>query len=100
MTEKDSSNPFTGKVKGQCECRPSFLFCTACSPDAKILAAGGWEPAFEGEVLLWDAATGMLKAKIERHDKKVNCVAFSPDGNTLASGSDDGTVKLWDVSGL
>jgi WD40 repeat protein len=26
-------------------------------------------------------------------------VAFSPDGKTIATGSDDGTVKLWNLEG-
>jgi len=33
----------------------------------------------------------------EGHSGWVNSVAFSPDGKLLASGSDDNTIKLWDV---
>ena len=27
----------------------------------------------------------------------VTCVAFSPDGNTMVSGSEDNTLRLWDM---
>jgi WD40 repeat protein/predicted Ser/Thr protein kinase len=31
------------------------------------------------------------------HSKAVSCVAISPDSQTLVSGSDDGTVKAWEL---
>ena len=64
------------------------------SPDGLTLASG-YE---NGDVLLWDVATGTRKATLERHTNVVNSVAFSLDGTTLASTSWDDTVHLWDAA--
>ena len=65
----------------------------AFSPDGTTLASGAL-----GVTGLWNVATGALIAAFEGHTDLVWSVSFSPDGTTLASGSEDGTVKLWDVS--
>jgi len=33
------------------------------------------------------------------HEASVNSVAFAPDGQTIVSGSDDKTIRLWDLQG-
>jgi RNA polymerase sigma factor (sigma-70 family) len=73
----------------------------AFSRDGKTLAAGGagggsWfaDPA----VRLLDATTGNQLRVLRGHGGRVNAVAFGPDGKTLFSGSQDGTVRQWDVA--
>ncbi|KAF8729839.1 hypothetical protein AX14_005937 [Amanita brunnescens Koide BX004] len=36
--------------------------------------------------------------QLQGHDGSVNSVAFSPDGTKITSGSDDKTIRVWDVS--
>lgn len=47
---------------------------------------------------LWDQCQGDQLAILGSHDWIVTCAAFSPDGALLATGSEDHTVKIWDVA--
>ncbi|EHA8592211.1 putative protein SPA1-RELATED 3 [Cocos nucifera] len=54
---------------------------------------------FEGIVQVWDATRGQVLVEMREHEKRVWSVDFSlADPTKLASGSDDGTVKLWNIN--
>jgi WD40 repeat protein len=65
----------------------------AFAPTGTVLAV-----ATEESVRLWEVATGHPLRRLRGHGKSVGSIAFHPSGRWLVSGSDDGTVRLWDVS--
>ena len=73
----------------------NWVYSLAFSPDGRTVASGSTE-GWDGKVHLWDVATGQ-DVTLDGHEGSVVAVAFSRDG-TVASGSQDATVRLWDVA--
>jgi WD40 repeat protein len=67
------------------------ILSVSFSPDGERLAIAD----SNGEIRIWDLATGQSMLVIKAHDAWVWSIAFSPDGRLLASASDDNTVKIW-----
>jgi len=68
------------------------VFSVSFSTDGQALASAGKD----GDVRIWDAATGAAERVLSGHTTEATCVVFSPSNQLLASGSEDRTVRLWD----
>jgi serine/threonine protein kinase len=80
------------------------LNSVAIAPDGRVLL-GTWKEIFElGKqpkvihvVALWNPTSKEDPLTFVGHEKDITCVAFSPQGNRAISGSEDQTVRLWDL---
>jgi len=62
------------------------------SPDGKLIAATSGNT-----IKLWDS-TGTLIHTFTGHTAQVNCLSFSSDGKRLVSGSNDATIRIWNIN--
>lgn len=68
-------------------------FPLGLSPDTKTLATTGGN----NQVTLWDLAGSQQPSGFSGHEAAVVTAMFSPNGRILATGSEDGTLRYWDV---
>ncbi|GAB4845207.1 hypothetical protein Ancab_038618 [Ancistrocladus abbreviatus] len=67
----------------------------ACDASGGLLATAG----ADRKVLVWDVDGGFCTHYFKGHKGVVTCIMFHPDPNRLLlfSGSDDATVRVWDL---
>ena len=66
----------------------------AFSPDGQRAAS----VAGDGQIVLWDAASGEEIIRHEGDWGMVGGVAFSPDGQFIVTASEDGIIRRWAVA--
>jgi WD40 repeat protein/serine/threonine protein kinase len=63
------------------------------------LIASGYRSSWseDGRVRIWDGKTEAAPRILDGHRRATCALACNPDGTILASGSDDRSIKLWDL---
>eukprot|EP01012_Entosiphon_sulcatum_P065958 TRINITY_DN95015_c0_g1_i1.p1 TRINITY_DN95015_c0_g1~~TRINITY_DN95015_c0_g1_i1.p1 ORF type:complete len:519 (-),score=76.71 TRINITY_DN95015_c0_g1_i1:37-1566(-) len=70
--------------------------CLAAAPDGVWLAGG----LARGSVVLWHVDSGEMVRILDAHYKAVTTLMFTPDGAFLVTGSEDCSLKVWNMAEL
>jgi WD40 repeat protein len=76
-----------------------IMLAAAFSHDGLMLAVGTYDGR-DRAIKVVDVASGTVLKTFLGHFDHVQSLAFAPDDTELISGSDDCTVRVWDLSGL
>lgn len=92
-------NTDTGEEIKKIEGFADRVVAIAFSPDGKLIATAGGPPTEEGEVRIYEIASGKLLHDLKgAHSDTAFGVSFSNDGKMLASCGADKFVKVYDVA--
>eukprot|EP01083_Nonionella_stella_P012649 35816_1 len=72
------------------------LYCAALHPKRgrKMFVSGSLDDLW---ARVWNYDSGVEVGTQRGHHGPVRCIAFAPDGQSYATGSEDGTIRIWDV---
>ncbi|KAF6173196.1 hypothetical protein GIB67_028494 [Kingdonia uniflora] len=73
----------------------------------KALSGSKWHPrehivlagSADSNVWMWNADTSTYLLMFSGHRDNVTCGDFTPDGNTVCTGSNDTSLRIWNLNG-
>lgn len=90
----------TGRRKATFISPERLSFLLRFSPDGGALvgyAKALYEDKGDNRIWIWDTQTGQQKFILKEHKGRITRTLFTPNGKTLVSGSDDNTMRFWDM---
>jgi len=87
------------KVCSELQGHSTAIYEIAFSPDNNLIASTS-SGAFDLTIRLWNLHTKTLYRMLKGPSYRITSIAFSPNSKLLVSGSEDHTLRLWDLDAV